>query len=160
MSGSLRYVVGDATSPDGGDDRIIVHVCNDIGGWGRGFVLALSARWPEPEASYLQWYAARSTNDFALGAIQLVPVEPSVWVANLIGQRDVVAGPDGPPVRYDAIEKGLNLLTTAAKDGGASVHMPRIGSGLAGGDWEVIEGIVNRTLVAGGVSVTVYDLAG
>jgi hypothetical protein len=40
----------------------------------------------------------------------------------------------------------------------ASVHMPRIGCGLAGGKWEEIEPIIERTLVAKGMTVVVYDL--
>jgi hypothetical protein len=32
--------------------KLICHICNDLGGWGKGFVLALSRRWegPEPRA--------------------------------------------------------------------------------------------------------------
>ncbi|RAJ47078.1 hypothetical protein K353_00279 [Kitasatospora sp. SolWspMP-SS2h] len=41
---------------------------------------------------------------------------------------------------------------------GASVHMPRIGCGLAGGRWERIEPLVTDRLTARGVPVTVYDL--
>jgi hypothetical protein len=41
---------------------------------------------------------------------------------------------------------------------GATVHMPRIGTGLARGNWEVIESIINRTLTLRDVDVTVYDL--
>jgi O-acetyl-ADP-ribose deacetylase (regulator of RNase III) len=48
----LHYIVGDATSPLGDGKRIVVHVCNDIGGWGAGFVLAISRRWTAPEESY------------------------------------------------------------------------------------------------------------
>jgi len=36
--------------------------------------------------------------------------------------------------------------------------MPRIGCGLAGGDWHTVEAIIGRTLCAGGVPVHVYDL--
>ena len=39
----------------------------------------------------------------------------------------------------------------------ASVHMPRIGCGLAGGTWGKIEPILERTLIKAGVEVTVYD---
>lgn len=152
-------MTGDVTRPVGDDAKIITHVCNDVGGWGRGFVLALSARWDEPEAAYHSWFVDQASNDFALGACQLVQVEPDIWVANLIGQRDIVAGPDGPPVRYDAIEQALGRVALEAIAMDASVHMPRIGSGLAGGTWSVIETIVERTLSHRGVSVTVYDLA-
>ena len=37
--------------------------------------------------------------------------------------------------------------------------MPRIGAGLAGGDWQRIEAIVVATLAEAGVPVTVYDYA-
>jgi hypothetical protein len=36
--------------------------------------------------------------------------------------------------------------------------MPRIGVGLGGGSWPVIEGIIRETLCSKGVSVFVYDL--
>ena len=41
---SIRYVEGDATRPLGNDPCIVVHICNDFGAWGRGFVLAISGR--------------------------------------------------------------------------------------------------------------------
>ncbi|HJK89231.1 MAG TPA: hypothetical protein RMH85_21120 [Polyangiaceae bacterium LLY-WYZ-15_(1-7)] len=52
----IDYVVGDATRPGGDGPKIIVHVCNDVGGWGRGFVTALSKRWAAPEEAYRAWY--------------------------------------------------------------------------------------------------------
>lgn len=154
----IKYVQGDATDPRGGGPKIIAHVCNDVGGWGRGFVVAISQRWSAPEAEYRRWYEQRSTNDFELGAVQLVSVEPDLWVANVIGQHGLLPGRDGPPVRYEALEAGLADLADEALAIGATVHMPRIGSGLAGGDWKVIESIINRTLAAAGVPVVVYDL--
>ena len=53
---SIAYRKGDATAPVASGAKIICHVCNDIGGWGKGFVLAISKRWPEPEAHYRAWY--------------------------------------------------------------------------------------------------------
>ncbi len=35
--------------------------------------------------------------------------------------------------------------------------MPRIGAGLTGGNWEIIEGIIREELSAKDTSVTVYD---
>ncbi|MFJ5832567.1 hypothetical protein [Streptomyces sp. NPDC093089] len=45
----ITYVRGDATAPHGKGVKIVAHVCNDLGGWGKGFVVAVSRRWPEPE---------------------------------------------------------------------------------------------------------------
>jgi putative resolvase len=38
----------------------------------------LSRRWSEPEAAFRSWYRGRAGNDFGLGAIQLVQVEPYI----------------------------------------------------------------------------------
>ncbi|WP_327089179.1 macro domain-containing protein [Nonomuraea sp. NBC_01738] len=148
----LSYVTGDATSPSGDGPRIICHVCNDLGGWGRGFVLALSRRWPEPEAAY------RSMRSYELGETQLVQVEPTIWVANMIAQHGVRPTQAGPPIRYEALNNCLAALATRAADLGASVHMPRIGCGLAGGTWDQVEPLITDNLVRQGIEVTVYDL--
>ncbi|MEU8031019.1 macro domain-containing protein [Streptomyces sp. NPDC049099] len=153
----ITYVRGDATVPSVRGAKVIAHVCNDIGGWGKGFVLALSRRWPEPEAAYRAWHRDRAKNDFALGAVQLVRVEPYVWVANMIGQRGVRRGSKGVPVRYEAIDSALARLAGEVIGLGASVHMPRIGCGLAGGTWSRVEPLITERLVKRGISVTVYD---
>ncbi|MYQ39520.1 O-acetyl-ADP-ribose deacetylase (regulator of RNase III), contains Macro domain [Streptomyces sp. LamerLS-316] len=154
----ITYVRGDATSPQGKGVKLIVHVCNDLGGWGKGFVLAVSRRWPGPEAAYRRWHRERAGNDFGLGAAQFVQVEPYVWVANVVGQRGIRTGSKGVPVRYEAIDAGLDKVAGKAAELGASVHMPRIGCGLAGGTWARVEPLVTGRLVARGIEVTVYDV--
>ncbi|MFD6420806.1 macro domain-containing protein [Streptomyces sp. NPDC060198] len=156
MSG-ITYLKGDATAPQAKGVKLIVHVCNDLGGWGKGFVLALSRRWPEPEAAYRRWHRDRAANDFALGAVQFVQVDRHVWVANLVGQHGMRRGSGGVPVRYEAIDTGLETVALRAAESGASVHMPRIGCGLAGGTWPRVEPLMERRLVSRRVPVTVYD---
>ena len=121
---NIKYVQGDATQPPGDAPRIIAHVCNDIGGWGKGFVVAISRRWPAPEKDYREWHASGAPA-FELGEIQVVNVEPALWVANMIGQRGIKKSADGPPIRYPAIRECLAKLTAKATELGASVHMPR-----------------------------------
>ncbi|MET8289093.1 macro domain-containing protein [Streptomyces sp. NPDC048448] len=159
MSG-ITYVRGDATVPSVKGVKLIAHVCNDIGGWGKGFVLALSRRWPEPEKAYRAWHRGRAHNDFGLGAAQFVQVERHVWVANLIGQRGIRTGSKGVPVRYEAIDAALGRLAEQAVALEASVHMPRIGCGLAGGTWSRVEPLITQRLVQRGIAVTVYDHEG
>jgi O-acetyl-ADP-ribose deacetylase (regulator of RNase III) len=154
----IRYLRGDATSPQAKGPKVIAHVCNDLGGWGKGFVLALSRRWPEPEAAFRRWHRARAGNDFGLGAVQLVQVERDVWVANLVGQRGIRTGrSSGVPVRYAAIDAALDRLAGPVGELGASVHMPRIGCGLSGGRWERIEPLITARLTDRGIAVSVYD---
>jgi O-acetyl-ADP-ribose deacetylase (regulator of RNase III) len=154
----LNYLKGDATAPVGSGHRIICHVCNDIGGWGRGFVMALSKRWKEPEAQYRTWHEQGEAQGFRLGAIQLVRVTPDLEVANMVAQRDIRPIRGVPPIRYDALKECLSALAAYASKNAASVHMPRIGCGLAGGTWSDVEAIVQSSLVAAGVPVYVYDL--
>jgi O-acetyl-ADP-ribose deacetylase (regulator of RNase III) len=153
----LRIVRGDATVPQAEGNRIIAHVCNDVGGWGKGFVLAISHRWPEPEQEYRRWHRGRAANDFGLGAVQLVAVRPDLWVANMVAQHGMRSGRSGPPIRYDAVERCLHVVAGYATRLEASVHMPRIGCGLAGGKWEQIEPIIMRTLCERSIATTVYD---
>lgn len=162
----LNYVEGDATDPIGDGPRIIAHVCNDIGAWGKGIVQAISRRWPEPEREFRRWHGEPT---FRLGAVQLVPVAPELWVANMIGQHGIATrrglrtnsgyeADAGPPVRYEAIRECLTTLVTHARTKDASVHMPRIGCGLAGGTWAEIEPLIRETLCAQDVPAVVYDL--
>jgi hypothetical protein len=51
----IQYRIGDATALTTDGNKLIAHICNDIGGWGKGFVLAISIRWPQPDAAYLEW---------------------------------------------------------------------------------------------------------
>ena len=156
MKKEINYTKGDATAPNQEGNKIIVHICNDIGGWGKGFVVAISKRWPEPEKQYREW--SRSPNDFKLGEVRLVQVANDLWVANLIGQHKLGTDESGtPPIRYEAVAKGLQKTGVFALELNASVHMPRIGCGLAGGTWDKIEPLIEENLSSKGIEVTVYD---
>lgn len=155
----IIYLKGDATAPQVLGNKIIAHICNDIGGWGKGFVLAISKRWKEPEKAYRGWYVDRVENDFRLGEIQLVLVDKYIYVANMIAQRGLKVGRSaGVPIRYEAVESCLEKLAEEATKIEASVHMPRIGCGLAGGKWEKIEPIIKNTLLKNDIDVYIYDL--
>ena len=120
----IQYIKGDATSPQAKGVKIIAHICNDIGGWGKGFVLAISKRWKEPESAYREWHRNRAKNDFQLGNIQVIQVDTYIYVANMIGQRGIKTGSKGVPIRYEAVEKALEQLTQEAQKLEASVHIP------------------------------------
>ncbi|HHG85857.1 MAG TPA: Appr-1-p processing protein [Bacteroidetes bacterium] len=153
----IQFLKGDATAPQGSEVKIIAHICNDIGGWGKGFVLAISKRWKAPELAYRKWYRERAENDFALGQTQLVQVEEYLFVANMIGQQGIKASSQGVPIRYEAVAQCLEKLALEAEKLNASVHMPRIGCGLAGGKWSRIEPLIVGTLLEKGIPTYVYD---
>ena len=159
----FQYVEGDATQPVGTRPAVVAHVVNYGGAWGAGFVLAISARWPKAERAYRAWhqgYAALGET-LPLGRVQYVRVSPAgerpIWVANMVAQR--TPGEVYPPIVYPALSDTLRKVTDKAVAFGADVHMPRIGAGLAGGDWAVIEAMIaeeaDRVSFAG-VKVYVY----
>lgn len=172
----IRYVRGDATRPEGDGVRFIAHICNDQGGWGKGFVVALSRYDDTPERAYRRWHATRSHQregrriPFALGRTQLVQFGPftesPMFVANMIAQRGIRHKPDAPrAVDYEALRSCLDELGQESArfwemfGRVPSVHMPRIGCGLGGGEWSVVEECVLASLVdIYGLTVTVYDL--
>lgn len=153
----IQYLKGDATCPQAKGSKIIAHICNDLGGWGKGFVLAISRRWPEPEQAYRQWFKERAENDFALGSVQFVSAEKYIWVANMVAQHGMKNNGRNPPIRYEAVAQCLEKVCGKAKELGASVHMPRIGCGLAGGKWDKIEPLIVEKLSENDIAVTVYD---
>ena len=133
---TLNIVQGDATAPQSKGNKIIAHVCNDLGRWGKGFVLALSKRFASPEKQYRRWSLDRVNVDnvrFALGQTQLVQVQTYIWVANMIAQRGTKRSGSKTLVQYGALEQTLTQVCEHAKALDASVHMPLIGCGLGGG---------------------------
>ena len=174
----IEYKKGDATNPIDTDTKIITHICNDIGGWVKGFVMAISKRWKEPENQYRNWYKEKigeenntvkyqrlnrrdkysNEKEFKLGNVQFVKVDDSLWIANMIAQYKIRKSNDGiPPIRYPYVRESLERVREFAKKENANIHMPRIGCGLAGGEWNKIEEIINDELIAHEIKTTVYD---
>jgi O-acetyl-ADP-ribose deacetylase (regulator of RNase III) len=153
----IKYTKGDATAPIGDGIKLIVHVCNDIGGWGAGFVMALSNKWKQPESEY----RGIPVKYLKLGFVQYASVEKDIIVANMIGQHTCASNENGvPPIRYGAVGTCLKEVTNFAKtldngNGPASIHMPRIGCGLAGGSWNIMEQVIKEAVCD--IEVTVYD---
>lgn len=156
----IQYTIGDATMPSANGHAMIAHVCNDIGGWGAGFVLALSKRWKQPEVQYRQWHrdGIAGSLPFALGEVQFVRVNETTAVANMIGQHGIRGHGKLPPIRYEAVDQALGKVGEEALKMNASVHMPRIGCGLAGGTWDRIEPLILSHLSNRGIAAVVYDL--
>lgn len=150
---NINYVKGDATRPQGQGNKIICHICNDIGAWGAGFVLALSKRWSYPE----QFYRARHSYPEGHADVLKVDTDDSgdIYVANMIAQHRTSKSKDGiPPIRYTWLAEALYKVNKVAVEQNATLHMPRIGCGLAGGEWEAVEAVIKAVVT---VDVVVYD---
>lgn len=144
--------------------RVIAHCCNNIGRWGAGVSGAIGQRWPKAETYYRQWARGLHPLPFALGEVQFVFVEENpqldsdvLHVANIVGQHGLASASDTrPPIRYDALITAFGTLRNHALHWQATVHMPRLGAGHAGGDWCIIERLIDTYLYR--IEVHVYDL--
>ena len=145
---TIRYTIGDATTAPA--PAIIAHVCNDIGAWGAGFSGALSRRYPDAE------HAFRCVRPRG-GEVQFVGVANRIAVANMVAQHGIRSASNPVPLQYDWLECCLQELTKPRKwlVADTVIHMPRIGCGLAGGDWAKVERLIQQVVTR---QVVVYDL--
>jgi hypothetical protein len=177
MAGTLSYLVGNALAPRVAN-TIIAQGNNSCGDWGAGFVVAVDKLSPVPKDMYLDWakngffytkdVACRPSLDvtkrqvpFQLGEIQLVKISdsPKQYIANMITQKNTGNFYHMIPLRYDSVrECFFRLFLAADKLSIDTVSMPRIGCGLAGGEWECVEELINQELIDNGINVDIYDL--
>lgn len=155
----IKYLIGfDATSPICTDKKIhiIAHCCNSLGKWGKGFVLALSKRYPNLRYEYLNWI-----NASRLGQVLYVRINNNTVVANMVGQERIypIKLSDGtiiPPIDYPALERCIENVFEEAFLNNADVHMPLIGCGLAGGKWEIVQSILEKYNQIYPINIYVY----
>jgi len=154
----IVYLRGDALEPRGSEPAIVAHVANDkTATWhASGFAHALRRKWPAAQRDFQDWVSANRQN-LALGSTRVFDLSARIAIATMVAQKGYGQSPN-PRVRYGALEKCLSTLVSEAKTREASVHMPRIASGQAGGSWPIIEELISATLSRAGVRAFVYDL--
>lgn len=160
---AIQYVIGDLFNQQKAGDKILIHVCNDTGGWGAGFVVALSKMYPSPEVEYRKLALAKGLK---LGLVQFVEVRSTpgdvLHVGNMVAQRSTRMLSDGsadgcPPIRYPALLKCLEEVAAFATKNKLAVIAPKFGAGLAGGKWKLIEIMMKE--VFRDLDVTIYELS-
>lgn len=153
----ITYLKGDATEPRGSGPRLIAHVVNDrTPRWGAGFALGVRKKWPSVQNEFISWVEAAPAR-LKLGNVFCDDIANDISICHMICQHGYGDSPT-PRIRYGALERCLHLLADKAIAARASVHMPKIGSGQAGGSWPLISEMVDDIVCRRGVPVTVYSL--
>jgi O-acetyl-ADP-ribose deacetylase (regulator of RNase III) len=154
----IQFVVGDALEPRGKGPKIIAHIVNSsTPNWGgRGFAFALRREMPDVQDAFRDWAAPRGRLN--LGNVHFAKHGNEVVVASMIAQRGYGEVTGERRVRYGALESCLDQVAEHARQIGATVHMPRIGTGQGGAAWPLVQEMINRALSDRGIAVTVYDL--
>jgi O-acetyl-ADP-ribose deacetylase (regulator of RNase III) len=155
---SITYLKRDVREPRGVDKRLLLQVVNDAAlTWGGGLSLALREKWPASQQSFRSW--AMERRNLALGNVHVAEINPSLSLVSLVAQHGYGPSPK-PRIRYLALQTCLQKVASIAAEEGATVHMPRIGCGQAGGSWNVVSELIDETLCNKGIDVVVYDLPG
>ena len=172
MKKEIKYIVGDVREPIGDGKKIICHCVNNKGRMGSGVALALLKKWPNVRKDYIRWFQTGQTmviksetgdvpdGSFNLGNIQFVRVvDGEILVVNMIAQHDTVEINGVPPVRYDALCNCLKKVYALTAKGNISIHIPYLMCcDLAGGDWGIVEKIIQEELCDKGIDVIAYDI--
>lgn len=146
----IKYIKGDLFQ----DDHVMIaHGCNAQGVMGSGFALEIKQRFPDAYEAYYR-KCAQTTNRISLLG-DVIPVYTTIGkiIFNCITQGNY--GKDGTKyVSYDAVDTCMKYIGESQPKW--HIAMPKIGAGLGGGNWEVIEAIINHRLKD--VDVRVYEL--
>lgn len=124
----------------------IVHGCNAQGVMGSGVALAVKNKYPGAYKSYRRQY---DEHGLVLGNVYSFEATPTLVIWNAITQEGF-----GQPTRncsYDAIENCFRLIDQSITGGWHDnvvdeLHIPLIGAGLGGGNWEIIREIIEQTV--------------
>ena len=153
----IRYVHGDALEPRGEGVKLLCQLVNDRARkWGGGIARQTACKYPVAELDFSAWITDISRRE-RLGRVHFASPEEGLIVSSLVAQAGF--GPSTVPrIRYRALETALEKVASFVVGNSASVHMPRIGTGAAGGNWDMIEDMIEEIFTSSGVEVTVYDL--
>jgi O-acetyl-ADP-ribose deacetylase (regulator of RNase III) len=125
-----------------GEFDVIVHGCNCFHTMGGGIALQIATIFPEAlKKDRTTAYGSKDKlGDYS--SIRVVREEKSFTIVN--GYTQYSFGGGEVNVDYLAIQE---LFKKIAKDfSGLRIAYPKIGAGLAGGDWNVIKGIICEEL--------------
>lgn len=132
-------------------EDIIAHGCNCINGFGSGVAAHISKEFPDAKIKYHEKF---NTVGWKLGDVQIVKTKGK-HIANCGTQKEYYPR-NKVHADYPAIETCFKKLYTYSKANNLSIAIPKIGAGLAGGDWTIIETIINTIFID--TQVTCYLL--
>lgn len=139
----LKVVTGNLLNETKG---ILVHGVNCQGKMGAGIALEVKRRYPQVYSAYLDICENHGyLGEQLLGHVYFAPITNELVIANAFIQE--YYGHDGKRhVSYDALDVCFSKINQYALRTGLPVKCPRIGAGLAGGNWDIISAIINVNL--------------
>lgn len=152
------------------DCELIAHGVNCQNVMGSGVAKALSDKWPIVKAIYHEYFEefdpGQDGENF-LGEIDCIHIERSLgrpsprsnlFLVNCFTQQ--FYGYDGKKyLDYSALARSLGKVRELCENYDINeIAIPKIGCGLAGGDWNIVKDIIESELASKGITVKVYSL--
>lgn len=157
---TIQYRQGNAAIFVYESNTAIMHIVNDKAKyWGpRGFARVLKSKYPNVYREYASWKTGGLENT-TLGSVHMGKVQGNNrYVVSLVSQKGYGSS-TSPRIQYGSLDVALqNARDRLWHAGVRMVQMPKIGTGQAGGNWKVIEGLIRERLVATGIQVRVIEL--
>ena len=146
----ITYIQADITTTE----YSIAHGVNCQNVMGSGVAKVLFNKWPEVKDSYHSLFERKSANNpELLGYVQEVLTDDKT-IYNCFTQ--LTYGYNGEKrVNYAAI---AIVFKEIAARGVKDIEIPKIGCGLAGGDWDIVEQIITDVIEINPMNVHVYYL--
>lgn len=132
---------------------ILVHGVNMQGKFNAGLAKQIRQMYPKAYQDYMRHYEHSALR---LGDVIFTPVRPGLMIASAVTQEFYGRDPNYVYVNYHAVLECFKQVGPVAIMTSLPVIHPRIGVGLANGDWSKIEDCIHRGL-AGFCDSTVYD---
>ena len=168
----LVYKIGNALEPEETSPYWILHGCNNVGGFGSGFVAAINNKYgtgdKSPASEYQKLFENGKTP--ALGDIQPVKIGGKNLIINLISQKGCGVQSFhkvelGIPFRYEAFYECLQRVKILAdiynEKYGAYPNLvsPLIGCGLALAKKDDVVSVIQDVFYTTKINYTIYELA-
>lgn len=145
----IHYIQGDLFETDAG---IIAHGVNCRGKFASGVAKLVGTKYPKARQYYLDKF---DEDGWKLGDIQAVLQWDGTIIVNCATQDNYgYAGELN--ANYDAIRTAMESVKRLAQIKNKTIAIPKIGAGLAGGDWTIIEKILEEVFTD--YDITVYYL--
>lgn len=156
---NLTFVSADLLEQAGDGPVIYAHVVSDsVRGWSRfGVAGSLGKAFPDFAGAYRAWTLADPAH-LKLGNVHVVDRTVDgrpVTVASIVAQAGFGRASQDR-LQYDALDTAFKAICETAKASRATVHVPRLGVGQAGGRWDRVEDLLIKDLSRQGVQVVVH----
>ena len=123
-------------------EKVIVHGCNSMGVMGSGVALAIRKKYHEAAKAY---FDMKDVGRMQIGNCSYSYQDDGKTVINAITQQFYGRNPHVVYVNYEAMSYVFRTINKWAMIRSIeAIAIPKIGAGLANGDWNVIEKIIEE----------------